>query len=88
MVYYPMVQIILGESVDKMATVKLNGKVIRAKVKPTRNPALVDEKYLGNEPVWDKEECDTMAPETRDNLLRHAFRYYNYFYNQIGRAHV
>ena len=65
-----------------MATVKLNGKVIRAKVKPTRNPALVDEKYLGNEPVWDAEECSTMAPEVRDNLLRHAFRYYNYFYNQ------
>lgn len=65
-----------------MATVKLNGKTIRAKVKPTRNPALVDEKYLGNEPVWNSEECHTMAPETRDNLLRHAFRYYNYFYNQ------
>lgn len=65
-----------------MATVKLNGKVVRAKIKPTRNPALVDEKYLGNEPVWDAEECSTMAPEIRDNLLRHAFRYYNYFYNQ------
>ena len=66
-----------------MATVKLNGKTIRAKVKPTRNPLLVDEKYLGNEPEWNAEECHTMAPEVRDNLLRHAFRYYNYFYNQI-----
>lgn len=65
-----------------MATVKLNGKTIRPKVKATRNPALVDEKYLGNEPVWDPEECATMSPERRDNLLRHAFRYYNYFYNQ------
>lgn len=65
-----------------MATVKLNGKTIRAKVKPTRNPALVDEKYLGNEPVWDAEECHTMAPELRSNQMRHAFRYYNYFYNQ------
>lgn len=65
-----------------MATVKLNGKVVRAKVKPTRNPALVDEKYLGNEPVWDAEACHTMAPELRSNQMRHAFRYYNYFYNQ------
>lgn len=65
-----------------MATVKLNGKTVRAKVKPTRNPLLVDEKYLGNEPEWNVEECATMAPEVRENLMRGAFRYYNYFYNQ------
>jgi hypothetical protein len=65
-----------------MATVKLNGKTVRAKVKPTRNPLLVDEKYLGNEPEWNSADCERMPPDIRANQMRHAFRYYNYFYNQ------
>lgn len=65
-----------------MATVKLNGKTVRPKAKVQRNPLLIDEKYLGTEPVWDPERCLTLAPEDRERLLRTAFRYYNYFYSQ------
>jgi hypothetical protein len=65
-----------------MATVKLNGKTIRPKAKVQRNPLLVDEKYVGTEPEWDTEATELMAPEDKERLMRHAFRYYNYFYNQ------
>lgn len=65
-----------------MASVKLNGKTVRAKAKVQRNPLLVDEKYLGEEPVWDTEATKAMPLEERERLMRTAFRYYNYFFNQ------
>jgi len=63
-----------------MATVA--GIKIKAKAKVQRNPLLVDEKYTGSEPVWDTERAAQFDDATFDNILRRAFYYYNYFYNQ------
>jgi len=62
--------------------VKLNGKTVRTKAKVQRNPLMVDEKYTGEEPVWDTERALTFDDATFDHHLRRAFYYYNYFYNQ------
>jgi len=61
---------------------KLNGKTVRSKAKVQRNPLMVDEKYTGEEPVWDTERALTFDDATFDHHLRRAFYYYNYFYNQ------
>jgi hypothetical protein len=61
---------------------KLNGKTVRSKVKVQRNPLMVDEKYTGEEPVWDTERALGFDDATFDHHLRRAFYYYNYFYNQ------
>lgn len=63
-----------------MATVA--GIKIKAKKQVQRNPLLVDEKYTGPEPVWDTERAAQFDDATFDNILRRAFFYYNYFYNQ------
>jgi hypothetical protein len=63
-----------------MATVA--GIKIKVKAKVQRNPLLVDEKYTGSEPVWDTERAAQFDDATFDNILRRAFYYYNYFYNQ------
>jgi hypothetical protein len=63
-----------------MATVA--GIKIKTKAKPQRNPLLVDEKYTGTEPVWDTERAATFSDQDFDHVLRRAFYYYNYFYNQ------
>lgn len=63
-----------------MATVA--GIKIKAKKPVQRNPLLVDEKYTGPEPVWDTERAAQFDDATFDNILRRAFFYYNYFYNQ------
>jgi hypothetical protein len=64
-----------------MATVKLNGKTVRAKTKVHRNPLMVDEKYTGGEPVWDTERAREMDDATFDHHLRASFYYYNYYYS-------
>ena len=61
---------------------KLNGKTVRTKAKVQRNPLMVDEKYTGEEPVWDTERALAFDDATFDHHLRRAFYYYNYFYNQ------
>ena len=61
---------------------KLNGKTVRSKVKVQRNPLMVDEKYTGEEPVWDTKRALSFDDATFDHHLRRAFYYYNYFYNQ------
>lgn len=63
-----------------MATVA--GIKIKAKKQVQRNPLLVDEKYTGPEPVWDTERAAQFDDATFDSVLRRAFFYYNYFYNQ------
>ena len=61
---------------------KLNGKTVRTKAKVQRNPLMVDEKYTGEEPMWDTERALAFDDATFDHHLRRAFYYYNYFYNQ------
>lgn len=62
--------------------VKVNGKTIKAKVKATRNPLFGDEKYLGQEPVWDTERAKDMPFDQFDHFMRKSLNYYNYFYTQ------
>lgn len=58
-------------------------KVIKPKVekkKITRNPKLFDEKYVGEEPVWDTEAAlEYTSDESRSHLIQ-SLNYYNYFY--------
>lgn len=63
-----------------MATVA--GIKLKAKKKVQRNPLMVDEKYTGEEPVWDTERALTFSDKDFDHHLRRAFYYYNYFFNQ------
>lgn len=58
------------------------GIKVKAKKKVQRNPLMVDEKYTGEEPVWDTERALTFSDADFDHVLRRAFYYYNYFYNQ------
>lgn len=62
-----------------MATVKINGKTFRPPKKRITNPLMLDEKYVGEEPIFSgvifKDESD------RKVALMHAFYYYNYFNN-------
>jgi len=65
-----------------MANIKINGKATKAKVRATRNPLFGDEKYTGNEPVWDTERAREMPFEQFDHHMRRSLNYYNYFYSQ------
>jgi hypothetical protein len=40
-----------------------------------------DEKYTGNEPIWDYDRTLTFSNEEFDHHLRQSFRYYNYYYS-------
>ena len=55
-------------------------KAPRKKKEVTRDPLMVDEKYIGDEPVWDAERAEKMSDFDFDHHLRHSFRYYNYFH--------
>lgn len=44
------------------------------------NPLMLDEKYIGDEPVWDAERALKMSDFDFDHHLRASFRYYNYFH--------
>ena len=61
---------------------KLNGKTVRSKVKVQRNPLMVDEKYTGEEPVWDTERAAAFSDDDFNHHMRKSFYYYNYYYNQ------
>jgi hemerythrin-like domain-containing protein len=65
-----------------MANIKINGKATKAKIRATRNPLFGDEKYTGNEPVWDTERAKTMSAEEFDHHMRRSLNYYNYFFTQ------
>lgn len=65
-----------------MANIKINGKATKAKVRATRNPLFGDEKYTGNEPVWDTERAREMPFEQFDHFMRKSLNYYNYFFTQ------
>ena len=65
-----------------MANIKINGKTTKTKKSAPRTSAMLDEKYTGEEPVWDTERAAAMDDATFDNHMRRSFYYYNYFYNQ------
>ena len=65
-----------------MANIKINGKATKTKKSAPRTSAMLDEKYTGEEPVWDTERASAMDDDTFDNHMRRSFFYYNYFYNQ------
>ena len=49
--------------------------------KERRDPLFTDEKYVGEEPVWDTERAATFSDDEFDHHLRQSFRYYNYFFS-------
>ena len=65
-----------------MANIKINGKATKTKKSAPRTSAMLDEKYTGEEPVWDTERAAAMDDATFDNHMRRSFYYYNYFFNQ------
>lgn len=65
-----------------MANIKINGKATKTKKSAPRTSAMLDEKYTGEEPVWDTERATAMDDATFENHMRRSFFYYNYFYNQ------
>jgi hypothetical protein len=65
-----------------MANIKINGKATKAKIRATRNPLFGDEKYTGQEPVWDTERAREMPFEQFDHFMRKSLNYYNYFFTQ------
>ena len=65
-----------------MANIKINGKATKAKIRATRNPLFGDEKYIGQEPVWDTDRAREMPFEQFDHYMRKSLNYYNYFFTQ------
>jgi len=65
-----------------MANIKINGKPSKTKKAAPRNSLLLDEKYTGEEPVWDTERARTMSFEEFDHHMRKSLYYYNYFFSQ------
>jgi hypothetical protein len=65
-----------------MANIKINGKASKTRKSSPRTSAMLDEKYTGEEPVWDTERAMAMDDLTFDRHMRRSFYYYNYFYNQ------
>ena len=65
-----------------MANIKINGKPSKTRKAAPRTSAMLDEKYTGEEPVWDTERATAFDDATFDNHMRRSFYYYNYFYNQ------
>ena len=62
--------------------IKVDGKVVRAKIKAPRSTHAADEKYTGTEPVWDTERAEKFDQPTFDNFMRKSLNYYNYHYAQ------
>lgn len=48
--------------------------------KVIRTPKMLDEKYVGSEPIWDTEQAMLLDDTEYNNLLRRTLNYYNYFY--------
>lgn len=65
-----------------MANIKINGKASKTRKSAPRTSAMLDEKYTGEEPVWDTERAVAMDDITFERHMRRSFYYYNYFYNQ------
>ena len=65
-----------------MANIKINGKPSKTRKAAPRTSAMLDEKYTGNEPVWDTDRARTMQFEEFDHHMRKSLNYYNYFYSQ------
>ncbi len=65
-----------------MTKIKVNGVSIKSTPKKTRNPLFLDEKYTGEEPVWDTEQALMFDNDTFDHFLRRSFYYYNYYFSQ------
>ena len=65
-----------------MANIKINGKASKTKKSAPRTSAMLDEKYTGEEPVWDTERAIAMDDATFERHMRRSFYYYNYFFNQ------
>ena len=57
--------------------IKIDGMKKKAKVSSNN---FADEKYTGNEPIWDYDRALTFSNEEFDHHLRNSFRYYNYYY--------
>ena len=58
--------------------IKIDGMKKKAKVSGNN---FADEKYTGNEPIWDYDRALTFSNEEFDHHLRQSFRYYNYYYS-------
>jgi hypothetical protein len=58
--------------------IKLDGMKKKAKVSSNN---FADEKYTGNEPIWDYDRALSFSNEEFDHHLRQSFRYYNYYYS-------
>lgn len=65
-----------------MANIKINGKPSKTRKTAPRTSAMLDEKYTGEEPVWDTERARAMPGEEFDHFMRKSLNYYNYFFNQ------
>jgi len=65
-----------------MANIKINGKATKIKKAAPRNSLMLDEKYTGDEPIWDTERARTMSFEEFDHHMRKSLNYYNYFFSQ------
>jgi hypothetical protein len=61
--------------------IKVDGKVVKAKIKAPRSNHAADEKYTGTEPVWDTERAQNFEQPEFDHHLRRSFQYYNYHYS-------
>jgi hypothetical protein len=58
--------------------IKIDGMKKKAKVNSNN---FADEKYTGNEPIWDYDRALTFSNEEFDHHLRQSLRYYNYYYS-------
>ena len=65
-----------------MANIKINGKPSKTRKVSPRTSAMLDEKYTGDEPVWDTERAKAMPFEEFDHFMRKSLNYYNYFFTQ------
>ena len=65
-----------------MANIKINGKPSKTRKVAPRTSAMLDEKYTGEEPVWDTERARNMQGEEFDHFMRKSLNYYNYFFSQ------
>jgi hypothetical protein len=58
--------------------IKIDGMKKKAKVSSNN---FADEKYTGNEPIWDYDRALTFSSEEFDHHLRKSLTYYNYYYS-------
>jgi len=74
------------ESTKKTKTTKSSTKQLKVLItapkteKVIRTPKMLDEKYVGAEPIWNTEQALLLDDVEYNNLLRRSLNYYNYFY--------